>query len=411
MIYLAADFSNWTVDAATPPENATNIGNGGFFPFGFEGTLRGAATCFFGFVGFDCIATTGEEVRHPRKNIPRSILLSLLIIFLCYFGVSTVLTLMLPYYEQDVNAPLPYAFEYVGWPVAMWIVTIGGLVGLLASLFGALFPLPRVMYSMAQDGLLFRFLGKVSPRFQVPVTGSIVAALFTALIAGLFDLAQLVNLLSIGTLLAYSVVAISITILRYMEYCDAEEQSSPTAAISETTSLTTRSARFTWSSMCTQLFNVHRVPEPNQLSTRIVGVLTTLFCRCTQRAGGGNSFTLISLVYSAGLLSLGLGVLLMQAYPAIRSQKPWALTLLILLILLIGLVLLLICLQPREAHSRLFRVPFVPVVPAISIFINIYLMLQLDSWTWIRFGVWMIVGEWLAQLPIHCCMLICVAFD
>lgn len=101
----------------------------------------------------------------------------------------------------------------------------------------------------------------------------------------------------------------------------------------------------------------------------------------------------------------------MQAYPAIRSQKPWALTLLILLILLIAVVLLLICLQPREAHSRLFRVPFVPVVPAISIFINIYLMLQLDSWTWIRFGVWMIVGESLAQLPIHCCMLLCVAFD
>lgn len=95
----------------------------------------------------------------------------------------------------------------------------------------------------------------------------------------------------------------------------------------------------------------------------------------------------------------------MQAYPAIRSQKPWALTLLILLILLIVVVLLLTCLQPREARGRLFRVPFVPVVPAISIFINIYLMLQLDGWTWIRFGVWMIVGESLAQLPINCCML------
>ncbi|XP_034482067.1 cationic amino acid transporter 3 isoform X1 [Drosophila innubila] len=363
---VKADFSNWTVDAATT--NATSVGNGGFFPFGFEGTLQGAATCFFGFVGFDCIATTGEEVRQPRKNIPRSILLSLLIIFLCYFGVSTVLTLMLPYYVQDVNAPLPYAFEYVGWPVAMWIVTIGGLVGLLASLFGALFPLPRVMYSMAQDGLLFRFLGKISPRYQVPVTGSIVAALFTALFAGLFDLAQLVSLLSIGTLLAYSVVAISITILRYMEYSESEEQTPQ--GISETSSLTSRSERFTWSSLCTQLFNVHRAPEPNQISTRIVGVLTTLFC----------------------LLSLGLGVLLMQGYSAISSGKAWALTLLILLLVLIAVVLLLTCLQPREPRSRLFRVPFVPVVPAISIFINIYLMLQLDSWTWIRFGVWMIVG-------------------
>ncbi|XP_060656596.1 cationic amino acid transporter 3 isoform X1 [Drosophila nasuta] len=363
---IKADFSNWTVDAATI--NSTNVGNGGFFPFGFEGTLQGAATCFFGFVGFDCIATTGEEVREPRKNIPRSILLSLLIIFLCYFGVSTVLTLMLPYYYQDVNAPLPYAFEYVGWPVAMWIVTIGGLVGLLASLFGALFPLPRVMYSMAQDGLLFRFLGKISPRFQVPVTGSIVAALFTALIAGLFDLAQLVSLLSIGTLLAYSVVAISITILRYMEYTESEEHTHQ--GISETTSLTSRSERFTWSSLCTQLFNVHRIPEPNAISSRIVSVLTIIFC----------------------LLSLGLGVLLMQSYPAISSGQAWALTLLILLIVLILVVLLLTCLQPREPRSRLFRVPFVPVVPAISIFINIYLMLQLDSWTWIRFGIWMLVG-------------------
>ncbi|KAH8351704.1 hypothetical protein KR059_012926 [Drosophila kikkawai] len=368
---IKADFSNWTVEPSNVSANYT-IGSGGYFPYGFEGTLRGAATCFFGFVGFDCIATTGEEVRNPRKNIPQSILLSLLIIFLCYFGVSTVLTLMLPYYLQDANAPLPYAFEYVGWPVAMWIVTVGGLVGLLASLFGALFPLPRVMYSMAQDGLLFRFLGKVSPRFRVPVTGSIVAALFTAVIAGLFDLAQLVSLLSIGTLLAYSVVAISIMLLRYMDYCEMEESSGQRqeSRASETTSLTSRSERFTCGSVCTQLFNVHRMSEPNAISSRIVGVLATIFC----------------------LLSLGLGLLIMQAHPSIASQEPWALTLLVVLILLIVLVILLICLQPREARGRLFRVPFVPIVPAISIFINIYLMLQLDSWTWIRFGVWMIVG-------------------
>ncbi|XP_052848362.1 LOW QUALITY PROTEIN: high affinity cationic amino acid transporter 1 [Drosophila gunungcola] len=368
---IKADFSNWTVDPSAVSTNST-IGSGGFFPYGFEGTLRGAATCFFGFVGFDCIATTGEEVRDPRKNIPKSILLSLLIIFLCYFGVSTVLTLMLPYYLQDANAPLPYAFEYVGWPVAMWIVTVGGLVGLLASLFGALFPLPRVMYSMAQDGLLFKFLGKVSPRFRVPVTGSIVAALFTAAIAGLFDLAQLVSLLSIGTLLAYSVVAISIMLLRYMDYCDVEETQGQRDRVraSETTSLTSSSERFTFGSVCTQLFNVHRIQEPNAISSRIVGVLATLFC----------------------LLSLGIGVLVIQAHSLIASKEIWALTLLCILILLVFLVILLICLQPREARRRLFRVPFVPIVPAISIFINIYLMLQLDSWTWIRFGVWMIVG-------------------
>ncbi|XP_037934298.1 cationic amino acid transporter 2 isoform X2 [Teleopsis dalmanni] len=367
---IKADFSNWSIDIANVNVTDTNLGTGGYFPFGISGTLKGAATCFFGFVGFDCIATTGEEVRNPRKNIPRSILLSLLIIFLCYFGVSTVLTLMVPYYLQDANAPLPYAFKNVGWTFAMWIVSIGGLIGLLASLFGALFPLPRVMYSMAEDGLLFRFLGKVSPRYRVPVVGSIFAAMITALIAGLFDLAQLVNLLSIGTLLAYSVVAISITILRYMDNSDESDRENGNQPSSESTLLTSTGNRITFKAVMIQSFNFKRVQIPNEISTRIVGTLMTLFC----------------------LLSLGIGLILMQAYDALESSELWAVMLLSILVILTTMVLIAICSQPREAYTRFFRVPFVPIVPAISIFINIYLMLQLDTMTWIRFGIWMIIG-------------------
>ena len=91
-------------------------------------------------------------------------------------------------------------------------------MGLVASLFGAMFPLPRILYAMAQDGLLFREFSVISQRFQTPVFGTLCAAFLTGSFSALFDLTALVSMLSIGVLLAYTVVAISIVILRSV--CD-----------------------------------------------------------------------------------------------------------------------------------------------------------------------------------------------
>ncbi|KAJ1527058.1 hypothetical protein ONE63_008599 [Megalurothrips usitatus] len=392
-----ADIKNWQISKADIPPDVRHGGQGGFFPFGVMGVLRGAATCFYGFIGFDCVATTGEEVKNPQRAIPIAIIVSLVIIFLSYFGVSAVLTLMWPYYSQNPDAPLPYVFESIGWPAAQWTVAIGGIFGLFASLFGAMYPLPRVIYAMANDGLIFKFLGEVHPKYKTPLVGTLLAGVVTGLMAALFKLQQLVNMLSIGTLVAYTIVAACVLLLRYMGFETADIQEEETVSLlgdsekhadetyrrhesddvgvteyKETTNLVSLKERPTVSRLLSQVFNSRGLRSPTAVTSRLVGILVLIFC---------------------GLcVALGLCLVNMEYDLMYGRWGPLALVCLISSLLLI--VVLSIALQPSSSRELAFKVPFVPVIPALSILLNIYLILMLDLYTWLRFLAWMAVGEY-----------------
>ncbi|CAH0715866.1 unnamed protein product, partial [Brenthis ino] len=351
---IKSDPANWHIKVEDIPEEyRSQAGEGGFMPWGVAGVMAGAAKCFFGFVGFDCVATTGEEAKNPKRDIPISIVLSLIIIFVSYFSIATVLTMMWPYYLQDADAPFPHVFTEAGMPIIKWIVTIGAIFALCTSLLGAMFPLPRVLYAMGTDGVLFKPLATINAKSQTPILATILSGIFAAIMAAIFNLNQLIDMMSIGTLLAYTIVATSVLILRYEE--ENQLNINGTKAVPENVY-----------SIAKQTFNLLGLKHPTVLSANIA--------KCT-----------ICILFVAALITCSL-----LRWDSESSSLGVSVGIMGGALLVILLVLYR---QPRGSVANLsFKVPLVPLVPFLSVCMNVYLMVQLDYQTWVRFIIWLAIG-------------------
>lgn len=391
-----SDPHNWNLkpDEATGL-NSTEVGSGGFLPFGFSGMFSGAATCFYAFVGFDAIATTGEEVKNPQKAIPFSIVVSLLACFLAYSGISIVITLMCPYYLLDSQAPLPAVFDRVGWSVARYIIAVGAVCGLSTSLLGAMFPLPRVIYAISSDGLLFKFLSNVSARFKTPLLATVLSGIFAGVMAMLFDLKELVDMMSIGTLLAYTLVAISVLLLRYrvknigetdeeneehhtyskVPYGDPEHvDNQPNGDVQDDTYSLLQNEKTKSSTSFKEYMSYifsWKQEQPTNLSETLASYEVLIYC----------------------LITVAFSVFLKFAENELPKGKAWAIVITTIFTLALVIILVSLACQPQNKAKVSFKVPFTPILPGISVFVNIFLMLRLSEATWIRFAVWMAIGK------------------
>ena len=179
------------------------------------GMLAGAALAFFAYIGFDSVSTHAEEARRPNRDVPIGIVASLVICTILYIAVVGVLTGMVRYDQLDINAPVATAFKQVGLGWAQFIIALAGVAGITSVLLVMMLSQPRVLLAMARDGLLPpSFFGAVHERFRTPWKSTILTGCFVGLMAAFLPINVLINLVNMGTLLAFAMVCAAVLIMR-----------------------------------------------------------------------------------------------------------------------------------------------------------------------------------------------------
>ncbi|KAJ0237152.1 Cationic amino acid transporter 4 [Hirschfeldia incana] len=338
----------------------------GYFPFGLNGILAGAAVVFFSYIGFDTVTSAAEEVKNPQRDLPLGIGIALLICCILYMLLSVVIVGLVPYYTLDPDTPISSAFGDSGMQWAAYILTTGAITALCASLLGSLLAQPRIFMAMARDGLLPAFFAEIDPRTQVPVKNTIVIGVLAASLAFFMDVSQLSEMVSVGTLMAFTAVAICVLVLRYVPPNGVPLPSS------------------------SQSENIHG----DAIESSYSPLLGDVTARDEKYFGKRRKIAAWSIV----LVCIGVLGLSSAASAEHLPSFPRFTMCGVSAAILLGSLVTLGCIDEDDerhnfGHQGGFLCPFVPYLPVLCILINTYLIINIGVGTWIRVLIWLLVGS------------------
>jgi len=185
--------------------------------FGWSGVMQGAGIVFFAYIGFDAVSTAAQEAKNPQRDMPIGIIGSLLICTVLYILVSGLATGIMSYRDLNVPDPIAVAADHAGLGWMSSLIKLGAIAGLSSVILVMLLGQSRILWTMADDGLMPKFVSKVHPKFRTPWITTIVTGALVAFFAAILPIRDAASLVSIGTLLAFVIVSVGVLVLRVRE--------------------------------------------------------------------------------------------------------------------------------------------------------------------------------------------------
>ncbi|MFD9006595.1 amino acid permease [Streptomyces sp. NPDC059582] len=187
-----------------------------FMPLGMAGVSAAGATLFFSYIGFDAASTAGEEARNAQRDLPRAIMLSLVIVTALYVLVAAVAVGARPWRQfDDSEAALAQIMRDVtGQTFWGTLLAACAVVAIASVVLTVLYGQTRILFAMSRDGLVPKVFGRVHPETGTPRANTVIVSLFCGVLAAAVPLGRLADATSIGTLFAFALVNIAVVVLR-----------------------------------------------------------------------------------------------------------------------------------------------------------------------------------------------------